>query len=91
MRLITRIGESGALRLVAYPAIVGEQAAHQDRLANIRRLQQDPSQELSQSMAESSEDEGLVIVALREMMRCWLFGFPLIGLFNVDSQLFGLL
>ncbi|OQR67973.1 serine/threonine-protein kinase SMG1-like [Tropilaelaps mercedesae] len=62
VRLIASIGESGALRLVAYPAIVGEQAAHQeDRLANIRRLQQDPSQELSQSMAESSEEEGFVV------------------------------
>lgn len=59
VRLLASIGESGALRLVAYPAIVGEQAAqHEDRLANIRRLQQDPSQELSQSMAESSEEEG---------------------------------
>lgn len=67
VRLIARIGESGALRLVAYPAIVGEQAAHQeDRLANIRRLQQDPSQELSQSMAESSDEEKLVMIILSD-------------------------
>ncbi|XP_003743746.1 serine/threonine-protein kinase SMG1 [Galendromus occidentalis] len=60
IRLIGRIGET-SLQLVAYPAIVGDRAAREDKLTNIRRLQQEESQELSQSGGDTQEDDGEAI------------------------------